>query len=94
MPSGRYLNAFADYLNNLLPFSDNFEKFKQEIGVFQVHSTDEVIQESHKAMNLYKLKHFVAFLFQIMNENDSIIKDSLYKVIHPKTKENLFFPHD
>jgi hypothetical protein len=41
LPSGKYLNVFAEYLNILLVMHTDFDKFKQEIDACQVPATDD-----------------------------------------------------
>lgn len=47
VPSGRYLIAFADYLNEILVLSANPEAFKRHFRENQyVHATDQAIDDA------------------------------------------------
>lgn len=63
LPSGKYLNNFAEYLNHLLVLSKEFDRFKQEVTACQVPASDELITEAVNAMGVYKLRHFATLLF-------------------------------
>ena len=92
LPSGKYLNSFAEYLNHILPLARDFSKFKSEVLACQVAASDELIREAMQAMNLYKLRHFAALLFQIMNDNDQFVKEAIARAVQPATGAPLFIP--
>ena len=92
LPSGKYLNSFAEYLNHILPLARDFSKFKSEVLACQVAASDELIREAMQAMNLYKLRHFAALLFQIMNDNDQFVKEAIARAVQPATGAPLFYP--
>ena len=60
----------------------------------QIPASDEIIKDAQAVMKVYKLRHFATILFQLMNESDPQVKEALYKSLHPKTGERLFYPHE